>query len=141
MAFFVRQSIGRVYVVKLTLPDSTIVHKIGMCHSDRSTDRMLELLRSWFTSFRFVPHTELKLDMQCQNAIGVEKYIHKILSSAAFIPNFKVEGHTEMFAGIDENRLLWFLKGINNSSYNEPPKLTSKQCRILCNLLTVDYEH
>lgn len=141
MAFFVRQDIGRVYVIKLTLPDNTVVHKIGMCHSDRSTDRMMELLKSWFTYFRFIPYTELKLDMQCQNAIGVEKYIHKILSPVRFTPTFKVEGRTEMFTEIAENRLIWFIKGIINSSYTNPPELTPKQCKILCNLLTVNYEH
>ena len=139
MAFFKRQDIGRVYVLKLVLPDDTVVHKIGMCHSDRSTDRMMELLKSWFTYFRFIPYTELKLDMQCQNAGKIEHYIHKILEPVSFEPNFKVQGATEMFTGVDENRLLWFLRSLENSNYTEPPAITAEQSKILCNLLTVDY--
>lgn len=140
MAFFERQDIGRVYVVKLILPDETVVHKVGMCHSSRATDRMMEILRSWFTAFRFVPYAELRLDMQCNNAMQIESYLHKILKSNAFEPDFKVQGSTEMFIDIDENRLLWFTRSLINSNYVVPPAISKKQASEVCNLLTVDYE-
>lgn len=141
MAFFTRQDIGRIYVVKLVLPDDTVVHKIGMCYSDRSTDRMMELLKSWFSYFRFVPYTELRLDMKCQNANKIESYLHKILKPVAFEPNFKVQGSTEMFVEIDERRLLWFIKALINSNYVDLPSLTDKDCNHICKLLTVNYEY
>ena len=141
MAFFTRQDIGRIYVVKLVLPDNTVVHKVGMCNSDRSADRMMEILRSWFMQFRFVPYTELKLDIQCHNAIQVEKYIHKILKPLAFIPNFKVQGSTEMFADVDEYRLLWFIRSLINSNYAAPPGITGEQSESICKLLVVNYEY
>jgi len=43
MSFFKRKDIGRVYVVKMVLPGGAIIHKIGMCHSNRATDRMMEI--------------------------------------------------------------------------------------------------
>jgi len=138
MSFFTRQDIGRIYVVKLVLPDDTVVHKIGMCHSDRSTDRMMELLRSWFSYFRFVPYTELRLDMQCQNANKIESYLHKVLKPVAFEPNFKVQGSTEMFVEVDERRLLWFIRALINSNYVDLPSLTDEDCNPICELLTVD---
>lgn len=141
MSFFQRQDIGRLYVVKLVLPNDTVVHKVGMCYSARSTERMMEILKSWFSSYRFVPYTELKLDMQCNNAVQIETYIHKILRSVSFEPTFKVDGSTEMFVGVNEKRLLWFLRSLNCSNYVTPPAIADEQAKILCNLLTVDYEH
>ncbi len=34
MSFFVRKDIGRIYVLRMELPDGHIVHKIGMTKSD-----------------------------------------------------------------------------------------------------------
>lgn len=136
MAFFKRQSIGRIYVIRLNLPDGTTVHKIGMCYSPRSTDRMMEVLRSWFIKYRFVPYAELKLDMACQQASSLESYIHKILEPNAFIPNEKVDGGTEMFIDVNEERLLWFLRCYENSKYSVPPKVPSSLISPLCNWLT-----
>ena len=97
----------------MDLPDGVIVHKIGMCNSDRATDRMMEVLRSWFTRFRFVPFTTLKLDMQTNYPNELETHIHKILKHKQFIPHMKVSGGTEMFHGIDEFRVLHYLRTFN----------------------------
>lgn len=136
MAFFERQDIGRIYVIKMILPDDTIVHKIGIVRSNRSTDRMMEILRSWFTKYRFVPYTELRLDMQVQEPQKLETYIHKILKSQAFVPNEKVSGGTEMFTDLDEVRLIAFLKAYANSPYVRPPAITEEGCEVICRLLS-----
>ena len=137
MSFYTKKDIGRVYVIKMIMPDDTVVHKIGMCHSSRATDRMMEILRSWFNSFRFVPYTELRLDMECNNPLAIEQYIHGILYSVGFTPNFKVQGSTEMFTDIDEARLLWFIKAVGKGKNTEMPKLTKEQNLTICKLLTV----
>ena len=136
MAFFKRQDIGRLYVMRMVLPDDTVVHKIGICNSNRATDRMMEILRSWFSYFRFVPYTELKLDMKCHNPKALESYIHKILRDVTFEPNHKVEGETEMFIEVNEPRLLWFLRSYDKSMYNNPPEITSNQINLLREWLT-----
>lgn len=136
MSFFQRQEIGRLYVIKMVLPDDTVVHKIGMTNSNRSTDRMLEILRSWFMHFRFVPYTELRLDLQCQDPGKLEKHIHKILESKRFTPNYKVEGGTEMFVELNEVRVIHYLKAHTKSMYVNPPELDAAGRKAICQLLT-----
>ena len=136
MAFFKRTDKERVYVIKIVLPDDTVIHKIGMTNSPRSADRMMEILRSWFMAYRFVPYTELRLDMECRDAYKLEQYIHKILSKNQFIPDMKVDGGTEMFSDINELRVIQFLKAYGNSSFVDPPKLDEKEFDIINQLLT-----
>ncbi|MEE8598068.1 MAG: hypothetical protein V3S69_00850 [Dehalococcoidales bacterium] len=111
--FFSRRDVGRVYVIRLDLPDGAVVHKIGMTNSDRTVDRMMEILRSWFQGYRFVPYAELRLDMSTSYPKELEAHMHKILHHRRFIPNIKVDGGTEMFLNIDEFRVLHYLKTFN----------------------------
>ena len=113
MTFFTRKDVGRIYVIRIELPDGLVVHKIGMCSSDRSVDRMMEILRSWFTRYRFVPYTEQKLDMSTSYPKELEAHIHKMLAHRRFVPHMKVSGGTEMFCDIDEFRVLHYLKTFN----------------------------
>ncbi len=113
--FFSKREIGRLYVIRIELPDGVVVHKVGMCSSDRAIDRMMEILRSWFTSYRFVPFTVLKLDMPTSYPKELESHIHKILKHKQFIPYHKVEGRTEMFTDIDEFRLLHYIRTFNEA--------------------------
>lgn len=113
----------------MTLPGDVIVHKIGMCNSSRSTDRMMEILRSWFVKFRFVPYTELKLDMETGRPLEIEQHIHKILEHKQFIPNEKVSGGTEMFTDIDEFRVIHYLKSCNDTMFDKPLELSQEDYR------------
>lgn len=111
--FFSRREVGRIYVIRMKLPDGAIIHKIGMCNSDRSVDRMMELIRSWFMKYRYAPYTELRLDMNTNYPKELERHIHKILKHKQWIPHMKVDGGTEMFHGIDEFRVLHYLRTFN----------------------------
>jgi len=135
MSFFKRQDIGRIYVIKVTLPDDTVVYKIGMCNSGRSTDRMMEILRSWFTKYRFVPYTELKLDMETNKPKELESHIHKVLAHKQFIPNEKVSGGTEMFVEIDEFRVIHYLRAFNESLFDTPLNLSNEDYKHLGKLI------
>lgn len=136
MAFAKRQNIGRVYVIKLVLPGDTIVWKIGMVHSARSLDRMMEILRSWFSRYRFVPYAELRLDLECGNPLELEKHIHKILHKHQFIPSEKVEGGTEMFTDINEFRVLHYLRQFDVRNFDGPLMLTEADYDALCRLIS-----
>jgi len=136
MSFFKRQDIGRVYVIKMILPGNVVIHKIGMCNSSRSTDRMMEILRSWFTKFRFVPYTELKLDMETGYPKEIEEHMHKCLEHKQFIPNEKVSGGTEMFTDIDEFRIIQYLKQCNDNLFAEPLNLSKKDYKNLGQFLS-----
>lgn len=136
MAFFERQNLGRLYVIRMSLPGDTIIYKIGMTHSARSTDRMMEILRSWFQAYRFVPYAELRLDMACKDAGKLEKYIHTLLKDNQFIPDIKVDGGTEMFIEINELRVIQFLRAYNASNYTSPPELGESGRQVINRLLT-----
>ena len=136
MAFFKRRDIGRVYVVKMTLPGDLYVYKIGMCNSNRSTDRMMEILRSWFTKFRFIPHSELKLDMETGRPREIEAHIHKALYHKRYTPTEKVSGGTEMFTGLDEFRVLQYLKHCNDDVFDSPLGLTDTDYKHLGQFLS-----
>lgn len=117
--FFTQREVGRIYVILMVLPDGTIVHKIGMTKSDRAVDRMMEILRSWFMRYRFIPYVELRLDMNTNYPKELESHIHNILKHKQFMPHMKVDGGTEMFTDIDEFRVLHYLKTFNEDLFPE----------------------
>ena len=135
MAFFKRQEIGRVYVLRFELPDGCVIHKIGMTSSDRATDRMMEILRSWFNHYRYVPYCEIRLDMECNQPGKLEKFLHGIFKSKACPPDSKVDGYTEMFYGINEFRLLHYMRSFNTANFDTPLVLSKSDNKILCELL------
>lgn len=131
MAFFTRGTVGRVYVIRLDLPDGCVVHKIGMVNSDRATDRFMEILRSWFCAYRFVPYAKLRLDLETRFPRELEAYIHKVLANYRFVPDEDVEGKTEMFTDIDEFRLLHHLKSFKGEDILETLDLTPQDYKHL----------
>ena len=103
-----RSEFGRLYVIKLVLKDGTEVHKIGMCNSDRSTDRMMEILRSFFMVYRYVPYAELRRDKKVRIPYIVESYIHRLLKEYRYKFDKKFNGNSEAFE-IDEDSFLEYL--------------------------------
>ena len=107
---------GRIYVFRFTLSCGKVVHKVGMTHSDRATDRMFEVLRSFFNVFRYVPKCELRKDKKVLIPLLVEKHLHKLLNDWSYRPDLPFDGSTEFFEDIDESILLTYL---TNFSYTE----------------------
>ena len=107
-----------------------------MTHTNRTTDRMMEILRSWFTKYRFVPYSELRLDMECSCPAELEKHIHKVLAHKQFIPNKKVSGDTEMFIDIDEVRVLHYLRNAQIQMFSEVLELSDNDYTNLGQLIS-----
>ena len=124
MAFLSRVDKPRIYVLRIDTLDNEIIYKVGMCNTDRVTDRMMEILRSWFCSYRYVPTTKLLLNINCVGVKNVEAYLHSVLQSNRYAPKYKTDGCTEMFVNLDETRLLWFVKAVT-SSYSPCPPVVS----------------
>lgn len=101
---------GRIYLLRMILDDKEVVHKIGMCYTPRSTDRMMEILRSWFMKYRYVPETRLRLDHETKTPYELEKHIHDVLSDFKWMPDKKVDGRQEMFKGFDEEEVIAYIK-------------------------------
>lgn len=135
MTFFKRQEIGRVYVLRIDLPDGSTIHKIGMTNSDRATDRMMEILRSWFNHYRYVPYCEIRLDMECSHPSKLEKFLHNVFESKACPADSKVDGYTELFHGINEFRLLHYMKSFNMKLFDDTLVLGKSDYKVICELL------
>lgn len=100
---------GRVYVLRFTLECGTVVHKVGMCHSPRSTDRMMEVLSGFHKTFRYIPMCKLRRDREYGVPLLVEKHLHELLSDLKYKFDKKFDGSTEFFSGLDEDMLLDYI--------------------------------
>ena len=100
---------GRVYALRITLDTGKVVHKVGMCHSERSVDRMMEVLRSFFNTYRYVPQCVLKRDKKILIPRLVEKYLHDRLDDLVYTFDKKFDGSTEFFQDLDEEAFLEYL--------------------------------
>ena len=107
---------GRLYVLKFILDDGTVLHKVGMCNSDRSTDRMMEILRDFFIKYRYVPRCEMRRDKKTIAPLLLEKHMHSLLDEWSYSFDKKFNGSTEFFSDIDESILLDYL---DNFDYRE----------------------
>ena len=107
---------GRLYVLKFILDDGTVLHKVGMCNSDRSTDRMMEILRDFFIKYRYVPRCEMRRDKKTIVPLLLEKHMHSLLDEWSYRFDEKFNGSTEFFSDIDESALLDYL---DNFDYKE----------------------
>jgi len=100
---------GRLYVLKIILKNGQIVHKVGMCKSSRSIDRMMEIVYSFFKVYRYIPHTELRRDKKVLVPLQVEQHIHRLLKDYKYVFDKKFGGSTEFFIDLDEEVLLDYL--------------------------------
>jgi hypothetical protein len=110
---------GRLYIIKLVLENNDVVHKIGMTHSDRSIDRMMEILRSWFVQYRYVPLAKLRLDHATGVPLLFEKHMHEILKEYKWVPDKKVSGGQEMFQDLDEAVVIDYIKNFDYQTLME----------------------
>ncbi|RLA69472.1 MAG: hypothetical protein DRG30_10145 [Epsilonproteobacteria bacterium] len=113
---------GRVYVFRITLACSKIIWKVGMTHSDRATDRMFEVLRSFFQVHRYSPKCELKRDKKVLIPRLVEKHMHSLLDEWRYTLDKPSDGSTEFFHNLDEEVLLDYL---DNFAYETLLQTTS----------------
>ena len=109
----VDDSTGRVYILEVVLDNGEVLHKVGMCHSARSTDRMMEILRAFFNVYRYVPQCRLRRDRKFNVPLAVEKHMHGMLDEWAFEFDKSFAGSTEFFHSIDEEVLLDYFDSFN----------------------------
>ena len=100
---------GRVYVFMFELEEE-IVYKVGMCNSDRTTDRFMEILKSFFHTYRYVPKAKILKFKEFDNPLLVEKHLHEELKEYNYKFPKKFDGHTEFFSDIDVGYLLQYIE-------------------------------
>jgi len=117
MALFIREDkktsvYGRVYIFELDI-DGEIVHKVGMVNSDsmgRVTDRLMEVLRSYFMVYRVVPRSRIVKAVKVRVPYYVETYAHSLLEGLEYHFDKKFDGCNEFFQGLDEVELGQYLE-------------------------------
>ena len=104
---------GRVYIFELVLEDGTEIHKVGMVGSDsmsRVTDRLMEVLRSFFMQYRYVPHSKIVKAKKFLVPYYVETHIHHLLEDLKYTPDKKFDGSNELFIGLDTDELVNYME-------------------------------
>ena len=111
---------GWVYIMKFTLREhSKPVYKIGITRKSgeirQPVDRMLQILRSYYTHYRYIPECTVKRFREVANCFTIETRLHRHFRELRYVPKGKsFDGSTEMFTGFAEAYLLeMFAKAIN----------------------------
>ena len=100
---------GRLYVMRFEFPDGLVLHKVGMCNTNRTLDRMMEILRSFFVVNRFIPNVKIRKDKKVVVPLLVEQHMHSLLEEFSFEFDDKFDGSTEFFYDLDEEAVLDYL--------------------------------
>jgi len=103
---------GRVYIFELVLEDGTELCKVGMVNSDsmsRVTDRLMEVLRSFFMQYRYVPKSRIVKAKKFLIPYYVETHLHKLLAELKYKTEKKFDGSNEMFTDVDLDELVSYL--------------------------------
>ena len=108
--------LGKLYVLRFELDDGIVLHKVGMCHTDRTEDRMMEILRSFFMVYRYIPRVTLRKNLTTIVPLLVEQHMHSLLEEWSYSFDKKFDGYKEFFMGLDEQVLLTYL---GDFPYNE----------------------
>ena len=109
MAFFKRDKnkdcqLGRVYLFEFILDDNTLVYKVGMVNSDsmsRVTDRLMEVLRSFFMTYRYIPRSRIVKAKKYKIPYIVENHFHSLLDDIKYSFDKKFDGSNEFFTDLD----------------------------------------
>ncbi len=101
---------GRVYVFQLELETTTTVYKVGICNSDRTVDRFIEVLKAFFMVYRYVPKAKILKFKKFNNPLIVEKHLHSLLEDCKYSFSKKFGGSTEFFTDVDVDPLLEYIE-------------------------------
>jgi len=103
---------GRVYIFEIELDDGTMIHKVGMVNSDsmsRVTDRLMEVLRSFFMQYRYIPKSRIVKAKKFLIPYIVENHLHKLLAELKYKSDKKYDGYDEMFSDVDIDELVRYM--------------------------------
>lgn len=90
--------------MRFILPNK-VVYKIGMTTNPRATDRLMEIVRSYYNKYRETPIAKILRYRSCDNVFQVEAMLHRYFSDYQSEFEHKFDGCTECF-DIDEETVL-----------------------------------
>ena len=124
---------GIVYILKMWLGDMDnpeLVYKIGV--TTRKIDiRMLELAADHFRVYRYIPKMYAKRFTKTSCYYQMESDLHEMYKEYKYIPDKKIDGGTELFSGLDEDKLLDdYAKLIDKYKDKKTPKRKKKKLTV-----------
>ena len=112
---------GRLYVIKFEFDEGLVLHKVGMCNSNRTLDRLLEIMRSFFVINRYMPRATIRKDKRTKVPLLLERHMHSLLGEWSYSFDKAFAGSGEFFKDLDEEVLFDYL---DNFDYRELLKTT-----------------
>ena len=73
------------------------LYKVGKASSNSSKKRMLEIIGSYFDTYRVTPMVRIVRDRVCEDVFTKEAECHKRLKEFAYASEKAFSGHTEVF--------------------------------------------
>ncbi len=92
------------YVMKFVLDDKRVVYKVGITCIN-PVDRMLQILRSFFMVYRYMPRASIKRFRKVENHFEKETQMHQEFADYRCVFDSVFDGHTECF-DIDGDTIL-----------------------------------
>lgn len=86
---------GIVYILILEIGDKT-VYKIGVTQR-KIEDRVIEILTSFWKSYRYFPKCYPKRFKSTSNIFGKEAALHHHFANCKYEPEYKTDGFSELF--------------------------------------------
>jgi len=131
-----------VYIFELELDDGTMIHKVGMVNSDsmsRVTDRLMEVLRSFFMVYRYVPKSRIVKAKKFLIPYIVENHLHKLLAELKYKSDKKWDGYDEVFSDVDIDELVSYM---DSFQYKElltaEAKMSINRYNKVCEAMRID---
>ncbi len=98
---------SRVYIMKFKMHEqNTWVYKIGKSSGKNSVDRMLQIARSFFMKYRYIPLMTLKRDREAPDAFTIETRLHQEFQEFKYYHDKPIDGKEEFFLLDREDTLL-----------------------------------
>lgn len=99
---------NRLYVFKMKLMDTngSYIYKIGKSSGKNSVDRMMQVIKSFHTKYRYTPYMSIKRDRPCADAFKFEAELHNHFKDNKYYFDKNIDGKTEWFYIEREDELL-----------------------------------
>ena len=101
-----RKNLDGIVYILIMVVDGNEVYKIGVTSRDKVEDRVVEILLSHNSQYRFFCYCKPKRFRKTTNIYEKERLLHEVFKQYKYESEKKFQGCTELFAIDDEDLLL-----------------------------------
>jgi len=95
-----------VYIIKIQTVEGQLLYKIGVTTEGRHIDRLMEILKGYFTQYRYTPYAKLVRFRVFEDAYSIEHMLHDKYKTNNYKFDKKFCGSTEFFQIDDECKFI-----------------------------------